>query len=259
MKNNILLLYKKLGETPLDTITRYKQEVSPLSKDKLSFAGRLDPMAEGLLLVLRGEENKKRHEYESLSKTYECSFFCGVATDTYDLLGKVISIQNHSYSHIDVETQLTTIIASLLGKKAQTYPPFSSYHIKGKPLYYWTRENKLDTITLPTKEITIYTADVIKFEVIPRKILEEDILKRLSLISGNFRQEDIKKIWQKTFPRLEQKEFLVTHLTITCSSGTYIRGLVQTIGETLGIPCVTISILRTAIGSFTLSDLSWYS
>ena len=66
-----LTIYKNEGETPLECLERFRVE-QPIYKDAvLSYAGRLDPMAEGVMLVLVDEENKNREKYLSLDKTYE--------------------------------------------------------------------------------------------------------------------------------------------------------------------------------------------
>ena len=65
----VLLLKKKVGETPLEIISEFKKNNLEYQNQKLGYAGRLDPMAEGLLLVLIGEECKKRKEYEKHSNT----------------------------------------------------------------------------------------------------------------------------------------------------------------------------------------------
>ena len=52
----ILKLNKKMSETPLECIQRWKKENPEYVEEKMTYAGRLDPMAEGELLVLVGEE-----------------------------------------------------------------------------------------------------------------------------------------------------------------------------------------------------------
>jgi len=90
----MILLNKPLGMTPLEAIREFQRKNPKYQTTKLSFAGRLDPMAEGLLLVLEGEENKDRKRFENLDKTYEFSILFGVTTDTYDLLGKITRFEN---------------------------------------------------------------------------------------------------------------------------------------------------------------------
>jgi len=57
-----------------------------------AYAGRLDPMAHGVLVLLVGEENKKREKYEKFVKEYLFQCIFGVATDTYDILGRFFFI-----------------------------------------------------------------------------------------------------------------------------------------------------------------------
>ena len=65
---NILHLYKPIGVTPFQLIQQFRIEHPEYQDIKLGYAGRLDPMADGLLLVLVGEENKKRKQYEEMLK-----------------------------------------------------------------------------------------------------------------------------------------------------------------------------------------------
>jgi tRNA U55 pseudouridine synthase TruB len=58
----------------------------------MTYAGRLDPLAEGLMIVLTGDDCMKKDEYTNMSKQYEVHSAClASATDTYDLLGIVKS------------------------------------------------------------------------------------------------------------------------------------------------------------------------
>src|SRR3989344_64050 len=86
---SILNLYKRLGETPRERLERLRLEKPLYENEVLSYAGRLDPMAEGVLLTLVGPENKRRDEYLNLSKEYVVDILFGFSTDTYDVLGKI--------------------------------------------------------------------------------------------------------------------------------------------------------------------------
>ena len=48
----VILVYKNIGETPLEAIERAREEENISTDVPITYAGRLDPMAEGLLLVL---------------------------------------------------------------------------------------------------------------------------------------------------------------------------------------------------------------
>jgi tRNA pseudouridine55 synthase len=76
---HVINLYKKMREQRRD-----------LWNETLSYAGRLDPMAEGVLLCLVGSANARREAYLDLNKEYILDVLFGFSTDTYDILGKVI-------------------------------------------------------------------------------------------------------------------------------------------------------------------------
>lgn len=81
------LLYKNPGETPLTALKRLRYLAQISSDIPLTYAGRLDPLAEGLLIVLGGEECKKKEQFLAVDKVYECTVLLGFATDTGDVLG----------------------------------------------------------------------------------------------------------------------------------------------------------------------------
>src|SRR3989344_2406007 len=85
-------LYKPRGETPLERLSNFlrKEKI----KEKAAYMGRLDPMAEGVLLIATGDDIKKREEFLNLDKEYEFSALFGFSTDTYDILGKILRVEN---------------------------------------------------------------------------------------------------------------------------------------------------------------------
>ena len=51
MPDNVIIAYKNIGETPLECLERHRKERS-IDKDiPMTYAGRLDPMAEGLMIL----------------------------------------------------------------------------------------------------------------------------------------------------------------------------------------------------------------
>jgi tRNA U55 pseudouridine synthase TruB len=53
----VINLYKRLGETPRERLERLRSQRPHYQYETLSYAGRLDPMAEGVLICLVGAEN----------------------------------------------------------------------------------------------------------------------------------------------------------------------------------------------------------
>ena len=88
-KQAVLKLEKKPGETPLECIRRFQAENPEYEGEKMTYAGRLDPLATGVLLVLTGEECKQKEKYLGLDKEYELIILFGFGTDSMDLLGMV--------------------------------------------------------------------------------------------------------------------------------------------------------------------------
>ena len=95
MKNNsvnhTVLVEKEIGQTPLEVVTRYKQEHPEYANTPIAYAGRLDPMAHGQLLLLVGEACKERDKYLGLDKEYVFEILLGFDSDTHDILGLVNS------------------------------------------------------------------------------------------------------------------------------------------------------------------------
>lgn len=247
----ILPLRKQIGETPLETILRFKKNNQKYQNEKMAYAGRLDPMAEGLLLILVGDLCKKRKEYEKLPKTYEFEILFGASTDTFDLMGKIIDF-NASVKL--VKNELKKIIPKFVGRFLQEYPPYSSPRVNGKPLFWWARENRLREINIPKKRVEIYNLKLIDLKTISSEKLLEKANKRIRLVKGDFRQEEILSIWNK---KLNNKKlnFSIAKLEIKCSSGVYVRSLVDRIGKELKIPTLAMSINRKEVGKFNLKNL----
>ncbi len=256
----ILNLYKKIGETPLECIQRFQKENpeyanvsrSANKQIKMTYAGRLDPMAEGELLVLVGKECKNKEKYLELDKEYEVEILFGFSTDTYDVLGLAKNLTIRLLSNYDVmrhQGKVSRFLERLVGKQSQEYPPFSARTVDGKPLFQITKEDGLRAIKMPKKEIEIYRAELLKNYYITGRELGNDIAKRVLLVRGDFRQGEIMKRWEKVLEAKKEKQFLISKVRIKCSSGTYMRSIAHNIGESLGVPSLAFKIKRTKIFS----------
>ncbi len=238
--------YKVLGETPLDCLKRVREKEAISAGVPMTYAGRLDPMAEGLMIILSGEECKQKDVYLGLPKTYEFEVLVGFETDTYDLLGLVKSAHNEKVS-LD---RFTEALNTFIGEYEQAYPAYSSKPVDGKPLFQHAREgNKVET---PTHLVTIETLTRTDVRNITASALEKDVTEKIGKVRGDFRQTDILKEWRSVLESHPQKEFQIFSCIVSCQSGTYVRQLVHDIGIKLSISCVTFSIKRTKIGIYAL-------
>jgi tRNA pseudouridine55 synthase len=246
----VLNLYKYRGETPLQRIERYRKDNPEFKNVPLSYAGRLDPMAEGVLLVLAGEENKKREEYLGLEKEYLFDVLFGFATDTYDLLGVMTdAVTRASHKPIKVPL-LTEYVSQMPGKRSQKYPPFSSKPFEGVPLFVKAKKGELNEFDLPEHQIEIYEAALVGTKRITDEELQKTIEQSITSVKGDFRQERILSLWQESLRVMYGMEFDVATISIRCSSGTYVRSLANELGEKLGVPALASRIQRTRVGKW---------
>ena len=81
-----------------------------------------------------------------------------------------------------------------------------------------------------------------------------EIIRRINLVKGDFRQEQIKDKWLEKLGDKADVSFNLLKFRVNCSSGTYIRALVRNMSKSNGVPTTVFSILRTKIGDFELSN-----
>lgn len=256
-----IVLNKKVGETPLECAEAWRAAAPPAYQPlPLSYAGRLDPMASGKLLVLIGEECKHQEKYHALDKEYQFSVLFGLASDTHDVLGRLIKASSTPPT-INYQA-LEKVIKKLTGEITLPFPLFSAKTVKGKPLHMWTLENKLDEIQIPTQTSTVYHLKLNKLEQKSRAAVYTEALAKINSIApvtdprkalGNdFRRTDVRADWQTWLENGDQGDlFAIAHFTCIASSGTYMRSLAVEMGKYLGdIPSLAYSIHRTHIGKY---------
>jgi tRNA pseudouridine(55) synthase len=248
----VVSLYKPIGMSPVELIREFKKDNPEYENETISCAGRLDPLAYGVMVLLIGPENKKRREYEKVDKTYEFEAILGFSTDSYDICGLVEAESNPKnnsrFSDFSIEN-LKEIVKTFKGKQEQYFPPFSSYKIKGKPLFKYARDGRLDEIEIPKKDIEIYDIQVLGIRKVKGDKLLEDIISRINLLKGDFRQEMVIKSWKKVLDI--DREYQIVSMKADVSSGTYIRGIVNELGKRLDYMCTTLEIHRTRSGEYT--------
>jgi hypothetical protein len=88
-----IVLNKAVGETPLSCVEAWREKHPAYAGVSLAYAGRLDPMASGKLLILIGEECKQQERYHDLDKEYTFRVLFGVSSDSGDVLG-LVSTEN---------------------------------------------------------------------------------------------------------------------------------------------------------------------
>ncbi|MFC1622284.1 tRNA pseudouridine(55) synthase, partial [Patescibacteria group bacterium] len=72
----ILNIYKEKGWTSFDVVAKIRGMLGG-KKHKVGHAGTLDPLAEGVLIVLTEEDTKKQAQFMDMKKEYECEIGFG--------------------------------------------------------------------------------------------------------------------------------------------------------------------------------------
>ena len=238
------IVYKNIGETPLECIDRHSDS------QKKTYVGRLDPMAEGLILMLEDEECINAEKYRHLNKVYEYEFAVGISTDTYDVLGKILQYEEKYDDVSDVSTMVRNAVSSLQGDIVLPYPPFSSKTVDGVALFEYAKNNLIGAIDVPKKEIKIFEHTYNGVKTIASDELRKSIIENIKKVTGEFRQDEIIKLWNE-LPGIHLQVFSAT---ICASSGTYVRGVVNEIGNRISLPTVVCKIKRTKIGEWDSAE-----
>jgi len=252
-KSGIVNLYKEVGETPFECMARWRSAHPELEFAPMTYAGRLDPMAEGLILVLYGDKTHEKNDYLSFNKEYEFGVLFGFSTDTYDILGKVAFESN--LENIEIEKEmLEETVSKMIGQNEMPYPAFSSRPVAGRPLFLWAKEGKLDEIKIPNHIVEIFSIKILENRNISKRELLDYIENKIKKVKGDFRQEEILKIWREKLFDSMSESFPVVKCIAEVGSGTYIRQIAHVLGEKLGISGLTFSIKRTKVGEYRVED-----
>lgn len=155
--SGVLLVDKPMGPTSHDIVHRIRHN---FKIKKVGHGGTLDPMATGLLIILLGRGTKLSDCFMGSDKTYEGILRLGVATDSQDAQGEIISESDPS--HI-TEEQVLEQMRQLKGDSFQLPPMVSAIKIKGVPLYKHARKGK--EVERKQRFIHIYQFKMLNFKM----------------------------------------------------------------------------------------------
>jgi len=164
-------------------------------------------------------------------------------------------IQSSLLATDEFKGQLCNHCNTFLGKQYQLYPPYSSVRIKGKALFQWAKEGKLNEVEIPGKSIEIHAIDLVEFSTISMADLVTMIKTNINNItSGEFRQTDILNKWNEIAQLNPDYKFPLATIHVHVSHGAYVRSISHEIGKKMGTGAVVIDLLRTRAGPYKLED-----
>jgi len=252
-----VVLEKEVGQTPLQCAEEWRAQHPQLADVALAYAGRLDPMASGKLLILIGNECKIQEKYHGLDKEYKFSILFGIGSDTGDVLGL---IKETGALKID-KSKIKKITHNLIGDIELPYPKFSAKTVLGKPLHVWAVEGRLNEITIPTKHSRIYSLKVKQIVQKTRTEIYSEVSQKIETIpevtdaskalGNDFRRVNIRADWKRFIENGTATDtFTIANFTCICSSGTYMRTLAEIIGMEIGTTGLAYHIHRLRIGTY---------
>jgi tRNA pseudouridine(55) synthase len=212
-----ILIYKKIGFTPVQVLREIKSFINEEYRDKLTFVGRLDPMAEGYIHMLWSGDKEEKKTLTELDKEYTIDILFDIHTDTDDVLGLIESV-NEKEMVFD-----KNILNKFVGPFEYNYPKYSSPHIK--------HVLKGNDFEYKKQDGYIYDIEFLDFKKYNEAEMKKIIFDKLALcqMEGDFRLEDIKISWKKFFKK-NKKDFQVLTLKVKCRRGTYMRVLARELG-----------------------------
>lgn len=156
MYHGIINIYKEAGYTSHDVVAKLR---GILNQKKIGHTGTLDPDATGVLPVCLGVGTKLCDMLTDKDKEYVAELYLGVATDTQDMSGTVLS---NAEVTID-EKSLREIIYSFQGEYEQLPPMYSALKVNGRKLYELAREGK--TVERKTRKVRIEEIEILEMNL----------------------------------------------------------------------------------------------
>jgi len=170
MVHGVLLINKVAGGTSHSIVSSLRHI---MKQKKVGHAGTLDPMAEGLMIILLGYGTKLSDYLLMNDKGYRFVLRLGVVTDTLDKTGEIVTQKEVSLS----PGQIRDVLENSQGTLSLPVPLVSAVKIKGKKLYEYKRENK--PIALPLRDMHFYNLNV-------KDIKTETVELELSCSKGSY-------------------------------------------------------------------------
>jgi len=212
----ILNIYKEKDWTSFDVVAKLR---GVLGIKKIGHAGTLDPLAEGVLIVLTEKDTKRQSEFMSMEKEYIAEIAFGAQSPSYDL-ETPLEFSNNKIELDELETKLCELLPKYTGEIQQRVPAYSAVKVDGQPLYKKARKGDVSLQQLPVKTVTI---NALKVTEVKEMEFEGTLLP-------------------------------VVVLKITCSKGFYVRSLANDLGEDLNVGGVLVKLTRTRIGDYTVES-----
>jgi tRNA pseudouridine55 synthase len=212
--DGLVVVDKPAGLTSHDVVARMRRLAGTR---KVGHAGTLDPMATGVLVLGIGRATRLLTYVVGADKEYSATIRLGVATTTDDAEGETLAVVDAT----DVtRAAIDAGVAALTGAIDQVPSSVSAIKVDGKRAYARVRGG--ESVTLAARPVTVSQFDV----------------HEVRLVRGD---------------GPDAVGALDVDVTVTCTSGTYIRALARDLGAGLGVGGHLTALRRNRVGGYPLS------
>ncbi|MBV7363874.1 tRNA pseudouridine(55) synthase TruB [Actinomycetaceae bacterium TAE3-ERU4] len=223
--DGLLLVDKPVGISSHDVVSRVRRLAAT---KKVGHGGTLDPLASGLLVVGIGKGTKLLSYLLGHDKAYEAVVRLGIATDTDDIEGKVISSSGcPEITYAKLETE----VSKFRGEIKQVPASVSAIKVDGKRAYDMVRAGQ--EVELAARPVTIHGFEILDFQTAVASVKEYNALP------------------ENDFADIPVVDFSAK---IGCSAGTYIRSLARDLGQNLAVGGHLTALRRTLAGPFGVEE-----
>ena len=210
----LVIVDKPGGMTSHDVVARVRRLAGTR---RVGHAGTLDPMATGVLVVGVEKATRLLGHLALTEKEYAATIRLGQATVTDDAEGEVLAPDGGRQTPVSEISpdQLRAALESFTGEISQVPPRISAIKVGGERAYRLARSGA-------TPELAARTV----------------MVRRLELLDC----------------RAGGPGLLDADVTVTCSSGTYIRAIARDLGASLGTGGHLTALRRTRVGPYLIED-----
>jgi tRNA pseudouridine55 synthase len=155
--NGFLLIDKESGINSFKLVLALRRIAN---QKRVGFAGTLDPLASGLMILALGEYTKLLPYLEAKDKVYEVKIWLGRKSDSYDIDGQVEEVPVTNVPTRPVVEKL--LQEKFTGKLEQRPPRFSAIQIGGRRAYSMAREGQ--EFELKRRPVEIFSVEILTYE-----------------------------------------------------------------------------------------------
>ncbi|WP_448574400.1 tRNA pseudouridine(55) synthase TruB, partial [Trichothermofontia sp.] len=228
--DGFLNLHKPLGWTSHDCVAKVRRL---LQQKRVGHGGTLDPAASGVLPIALGKATRLL-PYLPTHKIYRATLLLGLATDTDDLEGMILSAWDQASGRERRSPQSLTlaeieaVLATFHGTIVQIPPRYSAIQVAGQRLYDRARAG--ETFAVPARQVTIERIEI--------RDWRSPSLATQSRLAH--------------YPDWPLTDLRELEVVVTCGAGTYIRAIARDLGAILGVGGTLAALERTESCGFTL-------